>query len=72
MDRYVDRYMDRYMDRHMGKFLQLLQKPIAAVQQLRGELPDELIVPGAKLAMASNGGAGALFCDVLLVGKEQP
>lgn len=49
---------------------QLLQKPIAAVQQLRGELPDTLSVPGAQVALASNGGAGALFCDVLLVGKE--
>jgi acetyl-CoA acetyltransferase len=56
---------------HAG-LAQLIQKPIAAVQQLRGELPDELTVPGAKVALASNGGAGALFCDVLLVGKEQP
>ena len=56
---------------HAG-LAQLLQKPIAAVQQLRGELPDELTVPGAKLALASNGGAGALFCDVVLVGSEQP
>ncbi len=56
---------------HAG-LAQLLQKPIAAVQQLRGELPEVLTVPGAKLALASNGGAGALFCDVLLVGTEQP
>jgi acetyl-CoA acetyltransferase len=54
---------------HAG-LAQLLQKPIAAVQQLRGELPAELTVPGAKVAIASNGGAGALFCDVLLLGKE--
>jgi acetyl-CoA acetyltransferase len=54
---------------HAG-LAQLLQKPIAAVQQLRGELPKELTVPGAKVAITSNGGAGALFCDVLLLGKE--
>jgi acetyl-CoA acetyltransferase len=53
---------------HAG-LAQLLQKPIAAVQQLRGELPKELTVPGAEVAIASNGGAGALFCDVLLLGK---
>ena len=56
---------------HAG-LAQLIQKPIAAVQQLRGELPDVLTVPGAVVALASNGGAGALFCDVLLLGKEQP
>jgi hypothetical protein len=27
-------------------------------------------VPGAEVAITSNGGAGALFCDVLLLGKE--
>jgi acetyl-CoA acetyltransferase len=54
---------------HAG-LAQLIQKPIAAVQQLRGELPAELTVPGAEVAIASNGGAGALFCDVLLLGKE--
>ena len=41
-----------------------------AVHQLRGELPEELTVPGAEVAITSNGGAGALFCDVLLLGKE--
>ncbi|MFP6687515.1 MAG: thiolase family protein [Polyangiaceae bacterium] len=51
---------------------QLIQKPIAAVQQLRGDLPAELTVPDAKVAIASNGGAGALFNDVMLFGVEQP
>ena len=51
---------------------QLLQKVISAVQQLRGEYPDALTIPDAKVAMATNGGAGALFCDVMLVGKEIP
>jgi len=54
---------------HAG-LAQLLQKPIAAVQQLRGELPEALTVPAARIALASNGGAGALFCDVLLLGTE--
>jgi acetyl-CoA acetyltransferase len=54
---------------HAG-LAQLLQKPIAAVQQLRGELPRALCVPDAGVAIATNGGAGALFCDVLLLGKE--
>jgi acetyl-CoA acetyltransferase len=55
---------------HAG-LAQLLQKPIAAVQQLRGELPASLTVRDARVALASNGGAGALFCDVLLLGKER-
>lgn len=55
---------------HAG-LAQLLQKPIAAVQQLRGELPAALTVHGADVAIATNGGAGALFCDVMLLGKER-
>jgi acetyl-CoA acetyltransferase len=54
---------------HAG-LAQLLQKPIAAAQQLRGELPAALTVSGAEVAIATNGGAGALFCDVLLLGSE--
>jgi len=54
---------------HAG-LAQLLQKPIAAVQQLRGELPTALSVPDARVAIATNGGAGALFCDVLLLGTQ--
>lgn len=55
---------------HAG-LAQLLQKVISAVHQLQGRVPDELRVPGARVAMATNGGAGALFCDVLLVGRER-
>lgn len=51
---------------------QLLQKVIASAQQLRGELPEALTVPGAQVVMTSNGGAGALFCDVMLLGRERP
>ncbi|MFP6638819.1 MAG: thiolase family protein, partial [Myxococcota bacterium] len=55
---------------HAG-LAQLLQKPIAAVQQLRGTVPEPLRVPEARVAMATNGGAGALFTDVLLLGSER-
>jgi len=54
---------------HAG-LAQLIQKPISAVQQLRGELPGELTVPGAQVVLCSNGGSGALFEDVLLLGRE--
>jgi len=54
---------------HAG-LAQLLQKPISAVQQLRGEYPQALTV-GAQVAITSNGGSGALFCDVMLLGTEQ-
>jgi acetyl-CoA acetyltransferase len=56
---------------HQGT-AQLLQKVIASTQQLRGELPPALTVPDAQVVMTSNGGAGALFCDVMLLGREQP
>lgn len=49
---------------------QLLQKPLNAVLQLRGDLPPQISVPGAKVALATNGGSGALFCDVMALGKE--
>lgn len=51
---------------------QLLQKVISSAQQLQGRHPPELTVPGASVAMTSNGGAGALFVDVLLLGRERP
>jgi acetyl-CoA acetyltransferase len=56
---------------HAG-LAQLIQKPISAVQQLRGEVPEALRVPEARVALATNGGSGALFCDVLLLGMEAP
>ena len=54
---------------HAG-LAQLIQKPIAAVQQLRGDVPKELKVPEARVAITSNGGAGALFDDVMLLGVD--
>ncbi|MEE8310972.1 MAG: thiolase family protein [Candidatus Binatia bacterium] len=53
-----------------GGIVQLLQKPISAVQQLRGEYPDEITVDGARTAITSNGGSGALFCDVMILATE--
>ena len=41
------------------------------VQQLRGECPT-MQVDGAEVALCSNGGSGALFTDVLLLGKDRP
>ncbi|MBW2359319.1 MAG: thiolase family protein [Deltaproteobacteria bacterium] len=54
---------------HAG-LVQLLQKPVNAALQLQGKLPADLTVPGAKVAIASNGGSGALFNDVMLLGTE--
>ena len=55
---------------HAGT-LQMLQKVMAAYEQLTGKLPAELTVPNASVAMVSNGGSGALFCDVMLLGREK-
>ena len=50
--------------------MQLLQRVIRGVQQLRGECATRQ-VEGAEVAMCTNGGAGALFTDVMLLGKER-
>jgi acetyl-CoA acetyltransferase len=56
---------------HGGAVVQLLQRVVRGVQQLRGECVT-MQVPNAEVAMCSGGGAGALFTDVLLLGTEQP
>jgi acetyl-CoA acetyltransferase len=56
---------------HAGFSAQQLQRVIRASEQLRGSCPTRQ-VEGAEVAMASNGGSGALFCDVLLLGRERP
>jgi acetyl-CoA acetyltransferase len=56
---------------HGGATVQLLQRVIRGVQQLRGECAT-MQVEGAEVAMCSGGGAGALFTDVMLLGTEQP
>jgi acetyl-CoA acetyltransferase len=56
---------------HAGHAAQLLQRVIRAVEQVRGSC-ETMQVPDAEVAICSNGGAGALFSDVLLVGSGQP
>ena len=56
---------------HAGLSAQLLQRIIRGVEQLRGNCATRQ-VPGAEVAICSNGGAGALFTDVLLLGRERP
>jgi acetyl-CoA acetyltransferase len=56
---------------HGGATVQLLQRVIRGVQQVRGECATRQ-VDGAEVAMCSGGGAGALFTDVILLGKVQP
>jgi acetyl-CoA acetyltransferase len=54
---------------HAGSQPQLLQRVTRGVEQLRGGCASRQ-VDGAEVAMCSNGGSGALFTDVLLLGKE--
>jgi acetyl-CoA acetyltransferase len=56
---------------HGGATVQLLQRVIRGVQQLRGGCRT-MQVERAEVALCSGGGAGALFTDVLLLGREQP
>ena len=56
---------------HGGASVQLFQRVVRGVQQVRGECTTAQ-VPGATVAMCTGGGAGALFTDVLLVGSERP
>lgn len=56
---------------HGGAAVQQLQRVTRAVEQLRGTCASRQ-VEGAAIAMASNGGAGALFSDVLVMGTERP
>ena len=56
---------------HGGASVQLLQRVVRGVQQVRGECVSGQ-VPDAAVAMCTGGGAGALFTDVLLLGAERP
>jgi acetyl-CoA acetyltransferase len=56
---------------HGGGIVQLSQRVARGVHQLQkrcrtGQVPD------AKVALCSNGGAGALFTDVVILGSERP
>jgi len=56
---------------HAGINAQQLQRIIRAVQQVRGDCRTAQ-VQGAEVALCSNGGSGALFTDVMLIGSERP
>ena len=56
---------------HGGAVVQLLQRVIRGVEQLRHECVT-MQVPDAEVALCSGGGAGALFNDVLLLGRHKP
>jgi acetyl-CoA acetyltransferase len=56
---------------HGGATVQMLQRVIRGVQQVRQTCPTRQ-VEGAEVAMCSGGGAGALFNDVVLLGRERP
>ena len=56
---------------HGGATVQLLQRVIRGVHQLRGSCVS-MQVPGAEVALCTNGGAGALFTDVIILGSERP
>ncbi len=56
---------------HGGAAVQLVQRVVRGVQQLRGECVSRQ-VDGAEVAMCTGGGAGALFTDVVLLGKDRP
>lgn len=56
---------------HGGATVQLLQRVLRGVEQLRGTCATRQ-VPGAEVALCSGGGAGALFNDVLLLGTVRP
>jgi acetyl-CoA acetyltransferase len=56
---------------HPGINAQMLQRVIRGVEQLRGTCPTAQ-VPGAEVALCSNGGSGALFTDVCVLGSTRP
>ncbi len=54
---------------HAGVNPQMLQRAIRGVHQIRGQAGD-LQVPDVHVALCSNGGAGALFTTVALLGDQ--
>jgi acetyl-CoA acetyltransferase len=50
---------------------QLLQRVARGVEQIAGSCVSNQI-PSVKVALCSNGGAGALFTDVIILGSERP
>jgi acetyl-CoA acetyltransferase len=56
---------------HAGWNVQMLQRVIRGVEQVRGTCASTQI-ENADVALCTNGGSGALFCDVMLLGSERP
>jgi acetyl-CoA acetyltransferase len=56
---------------HPGISAQQLQRVVRAVEQIRGTART-MQVPGCEVALCSNGGSGALFTDVLVLGGARP
>jgi len=56
---------------HAGINAQQFQRVIRGVEQIRGTC-QTMQVPDAHVALCTNGGAGALFTDVMVIGKERP
>jgi acetyl-CoA acetyltransferase len=56
---------------HPGINAQQLQRVIRAVEQLRGTSRTHQ-VPDANVALCSNGGSGALFTDIVVLGTQRP
>jgi acetyl-CoA acetyltransferase len=56
---------------HAGISTQQIQRVMRGVEQLRGTCAS-MQVDDAKVALCSNGGAGALFNDLMLLGVERP
>jgi acetyl-CoA acetyltransferase len=56
---------------HAGISAQQLQRVVRAVEQLRSNCPTAQ-VPNAEVAICSNGGSGALFTDIMLLGRGRP
>lgn len=56
---------------HGGAAVQLIQRVVRGVEQIRGECAS-MQAPDVEVAMCTGGGSGALFTDVLILGKERP
>lgn len=56
---------------HAGIIAQQIQRVMRGVEQLQGRCTS-MQVPGAEVALCTNGGAGALFNDLMLLGVERP
>lgn len=56
---------------HAGNGVQTLQRVTRAVEQIRGTCQSNQL-DSVEVAMCSNGGAGALWTDVLLLGPDRP